>query len=66
MPVSSLAPAARMLGRAFPGAWYQPVSVGSFVKGFGWAELWPAGLMMLGFCAAYLALSVLALRKQEA
>lgn len=66
VPVSSLAPAARMLGRAFPGAWYQPVSVGSFVKGFGWAELWPAGLMMLGFCAAYLALSVLALRKQEA
>ncbi|MEA5160351.1 ribosome-associated ATPase/putative transporter RbbA [Cereibacter johrii] len=66
VPVSSLAPAARTLGRAFPGAWYQPVSVGSFVKGFGWAELWPAGLMMLGFCAAYLLLSVLSLRKQEA
>jgi ribosome-dependent ATPase len=66
VPVSSLAPAGRLVGQAFPGAWYQPASVGSFVKGFGWAELWPNALALALFCLAYLVFSVLALRKQEA
>ncbi|ULB11555.1 ribosome-associated ATPase/putative transporter RbbA [Cereibacter azotoformans] len=66
VPVSSLSPAAQAVGRAFPAAWYQPASAGSFVKGFGWAELWPVAAVLAGFCVGYLLLSVLALRKQEA
>ncbi|SIS53522.1 ribosome-associated ATPase/putative transporter RbbA [Phaeovulum vinaykumarii] len=66
VPVSSLAPSGRALGQAFPGAWFQPVSVGTFVKGFGWSEAATGILALAGFAGAYLILSILALRKQEA
>ena len=35
VPVSSLTGGARLLGLAFPSAWYQPLSVGAFTKGLG-------------------------------
>jgi len=65
VPVSSLAPAGRVLGLAFPGAWFQPISVGSFVKGFGWAEALGAMAALGVFALVYLALATLLLRKQE-
>jgi ribosome-dependent ATPase len=66
VPVSSLSGGARLMGLAFPAAWYQPVSVGVFAKGLGFADLWPniavLGLFALGFIGAAMA----ALRKRGA
>ena len=66
VPVSSLAPAGRAVGLGFPGAWYQSVSVGTFVKGFGWAEVAPTVAVLAGFGLIYLAVCLEALGKQEA
>ena len=65
-PVSTLAPIGRLIGLSFPGAWFQPVSVGIFLKGFGLSDVALNILMLAGFSLIYLVLSVLALRKQEA
>ena len=66
VPVSTMAEGGRLFGQAFPGAWFQPVTVGAFVKGFGWSEVWFNALMLAGFGVLYLLISSLALRKQEA
>ena len=65
-PVSTLAPMGRIVGLSFPGAWFQPVSIGTFLKGFGFSDVAMNILVIAGFCLIYLTLSVLALRKQEA
>jgi ribosome-dependent ATPase len=66
VPVSTMAEGGRLFGQAFPGAWFQPVTVGAFVKGFGWSEVWFNALMLAGFGVLYLLISSLVLRKQEA
>ncbi len=65
-PVSSLSGTAKILGLSFPSAWYQPVTVGVFAKALGMADLWRnvAGITIIAL--AFLALSLLLLRKQEA
>jgi ATPase components of various ABC-type transport systems, contain duplicated ATPase len=65
-PVSTLAPMGRMLGLSFPGAWFQPISIGTFLKGFGLGDVAQNILVIAGFGLIYLTLAVLALRKQEA
>ncbi len=66
VPVSSLSGGGRLFGLAFPAAWYQPVSVGGFTKGLGWADLW-VNVVMLGlFALIYLVAAQFLLRKQEA
>ncbi|WP_417281112.1 ribosome-associated ATPase/putative transporter RbbA [Celeribacter sp.] len=65
-PVSTLAPMGRIVGLSFPGAWFQPISIGTFLKGFGFGDVAMNILIIAGFCLIYLTLSVLALRKQEA
>lgn len=66
VPVASLSGGGRIIGMSLPPAWYQPVSVGTFTKGLGAAELWP-NLVMLGFFfLLFLVVAQLALRKQEA
>jgi ribosome-dependent ATPase len=65
-PVSTLAPMGRIVGLSFPGAWFQPISIGTFLKGFGFGDVAINILVIAGFCLIYLTLSVLALRKQEA
>lgn len=66
VPVSSLNTTGRLVGQAFPGAWYQQVSAGSFVKGYGWHDMSFNALVLAGFAVGYIALAVLLLRKQEA
>ncbi|MBN9886650.1 ribosome-associated ATPase/putative transporter RbbA [Salipiger abyssi] len=66
VPVSSMSETGRIFGLGFPGGWYQPVTVGTFVKGFGWPDVAMNGLILAGFGLAYLLVAVLALRKQEA
>ena len=65
VPVSSLTGMARVMGRLFPMSYFLPVSVGTFTKGLGFADLAGnlAGLAV--FVPALIAISVLLLRKQE-
>jgi ribosome-dependent ATPase len=65
-PVSSLNDSGRMFGLAFPFAYFQQISLGAFIKGLDWHQLWPTHLALAGFGLFYLAVSILLLRKQEA
>ena len=65
-PISSLDPSGRAFGLGFPAAYFQPISLGTFVKGLGWPELWPDHLALIGFAGLYLAAAILLLHKQEA
>ena len=66
VPVSSLSGGGRLIGLAFPAAWYQPISVGAFAKGLGFAELWPNMLVLVAFALGFIGAAVVALRKQGA
>jgi ribosome-dependent ATPase len=65
VPVSSLSGGGRLLGLGFPPAWYQPISIGAFTKGLGFAELWLNLLVLAGFFILFLIAAQLILRKQE-
>jgi ribosome-dependent ATPase len=65
VPVSSLSGAGRGLGLAFPASWFQQISMGTFSKALGFAELWPNHLALVGFLIAFIAAASLILRKQE-
>jgi ribosome-dependent ATPase len=65
-PVSSLSGGAKILGLTFPSAWYQPITVGVFAKALGMLELWPNVAAITAIALAYLMLSLVFLRKQEA
>jgi ribosome-dependent ATPase len=66
VPVSSLSGGARVMGLAFPAAWYQPVSVGTFTKSLGFHDLWVNLFVLACFGLAYLVIAQLVLSKQEA
>ena len=65
-PVSSLSGTAKILGLTFPSAWYQPITVGVFAKALGMSALWFNVVAIVIIAVAYLILSLLLLRKQEA
>jgi ribosome-dependent ATPase len=65
-PVSSLSGGAKILGLTFPSAWYQPITVGVFAKALGMSELWRNVAAITVIALAYLILSLIFLRKQEA
>jgi ribosome-dependent ATPase len=66
VPFSALSGAARLTGLGFPSAWFTLVSLGTFTKGLGFAELWPDILVVLLFALGFVSAAVLILRKQEA
>lgn len=66
VPVSSLEGGARFFGLAFPAVWYQQISVGTFTKSLGFAELWRDHVALAGFAVLFTVISILALKKQEA
>jgi ribosome-dependent ATPase len=66
VPVSSLTGSARLAGLSFPSAWYEPLSVGTFTKGLGFADLWVNLAVIGAFFVAFGAAALLILRKQEA
>jgi ribosome-dependent ATPase len=66
VPFASLSGAGRMIGNAFPSGWFTQVSLGTFTKGLGFAELWPNIVVLLVFAVGYIAAAVLVLPKQEA
>lgn len=65
VPVSSLSGSGRLIGLSFPSGWYQQISVGTFTKDLGFSELWQNHLALAGFAILFIALSILALNKQE-
>lgn len=64
-PVSSLAGAAALMGRVFPMSYFLPISVGTFTKGLGFADLSAYFLELAVFFPTFILLSLLLLRKQE-
>ena len=64
-PVSSLAPGAQIIGRGFPMTYFVPISVGTFTKGLGFADLNGDLLALFIFVPVFTLISVLLLRKQE-
>ncbi len=63
-PVSSLSGSGAVISRLFPMSYYLPVSVGTFAKSLGFAELAPMILELALFVPVFLLFSVLLLRKQ--
>ena len=55
-PVSTLTGGARIVGLFFPAGWFQQISVGTFTKGLGIAELWPYILVLAGFTFTFIAI----------
>jgi ribosome-dependent ATPase len=64
-PVSSLAGAGALMGRVFPMSYFLPISVGTFTKGLGFADLSTYLLELAVFFPTFILLSLLLLRKQE-
>jgi ribosome-dependent ATPase len=65
VPVSSLSGGGWLIGLGFPSAWYQQISVGTFTKDLGFAELWQNHLVLAGFAILFIAASIMMLKKQE-
>ncbi|MGB3834368.1 MAG: ribosome-associated ATPase/putative transporter RbbA [Mesorhizobium sp.] len=65
VPVSSLEGPAQTIGYLWPTTWYMMVSVGSFTKGMGLADLGDALWRLALFGPAFTAIAILLLRKQE-
>ncbi len=64
-PVSSLSGPGAAMGHLFPMMYFLRVSVGTFTKALGFAELGPSLLAIAAFVPALLGLSLVLLRKQE-
>jgi ribosome-dependent ATPase len=64
-PVSSLSGTAQVIGLCFPMSYYRPISVGTFTKGLGFADLGSSILMLLVFIPLLTLASLLLLRRQE-
>ena len=65
VPVSLLTGTGRAIGLAFPAAWYQPISVGTFTKGLGFSDLWFNSLVLVLFAVGYFIAGHIVLQKQE-
>lgn len=65
VPVSSLTGSGRFLGLAFPAAWFQQISVGTFTKGLGFGVLWHNHLALAVFALIFIMAAIIALAKQE-
>jgi ribosome-dependent ATPase len=64
-PVSSLTGGGALIGRAFPMTYFLPVSVGTFTKGLGLADLGGYLVTLAAFILILTLMSLLLLRKQE-
>jgi ribosome-dependent ATPase len=64
-PVSSLQGGAALIGEGFPAGYFMTISVGTFTKALGFAELSGNFLSLAAFFPVLTLLSVLLLKKQE-
>ena len=65
VPVSALSGTAQIMGRGFPMTYFVPISVGTFTKGLGFADLTTNYVALCIFIPALTLISLLLLRKQE-
>ena len=65
VPVSSLTGVGAILGRLFPMTYFLPISVGTFTKGLGLADLSADLLLLSAFVPGLTLLGLVALRRQE-
>ena len=65
VPVSSLTGFGAVLGRLFPMTYFLPLSVGTFTKGLGFADLSGDLLILAAFVPTLTLLSLVLLRSQE-
>jgi ribosome-dependent ATPase len=66
VPFSSLSGVALWVGLGFPSGWFTQISLGTFTKALGFAELWPDLLVLVVFAVGFVAAATVILRKQEA
>ena len=66
VPISTLSGVAYVSGLLYPAGWFNQISIGTFTKQLGIAELWPDLLVIAGFAALFMAAAIATLRKQEA
>ncbi len=66
VPLSALDGGARAMGLGFPSAYFQQISIGTFTKALGFADLYTDHLALLVFCVVYLLLSLALLKTQDA
>ncbi len=66
VPVSTLTGVARISGLGYPAGWFMQVSLGTFTKSLGFANLWPDLAVLAVFAIGFVLAATLALRKQEA
>lgn len=66
IPRSSLDGGSALLGTLFPAGYFLDITVGTFTKALGFAELLPKYLVLLAFYLSFTGLSLLLLKKQEA
>lgn len=64
-PLSSMTGGAYAMGVGFPASWFQKISIGSFAKGLGAADFGVEYAVLALFCAVYLTLACVFLKKQE-
>lgn len=64
-PISTLSAGGKIMGLAFPSAWFNLISLGTFTKGLGFESFSRMYLYLFGFFLCYLLLATLFLRKQE-
>ncbi len=64
-PVSSLDGPARLLGSFWPTTWYMAISVGSYTKALGLADLSGAMMRLAIFGPLFTGIAIALLRKQE-
>ena len=65
VPTSSITGMGAVLGRLFPMTYFLPISVGTFTKGLGFADLSGQLLILAAFVPALTLLSLVLLRRQE-
>ena len=65
VPVSTLSGFPLLMGRLFPMTYFLPISIGTFTKSLGFAELGPTMLRLALFVPVLTLLSLSLLRKQE-
>jgi ABC-2 type transport system permease protein/ribosome-dependent ATPase len=64
-PMESLSPAAQAVARSLPAMYYSEVVTGSFLKGVGWALLWPDLAVLTAYAAALAAAGYMLFTKRQ-
>ncbi|WP_115718099.1 ribosome-associated ATPase/putative transporter RbbA [Gallaecimonas mangrovi] len=65
VPMASLTGSAKVMGMVFPSGYFNTISVGTFAKGLGFADLLPSFGILICFGVGFIVCSVLVMKEQE-